>query len=117
MHGDNIGDTSSLRNPESLEAIIKALGGELRAQQEDIEELSYEINATALTGEIRSLLAETLGTSVVPDVSLMQAGLTSLGILQFSRRIKRQFSFDVPATLVFDHPSLNKILSFASERS
>ena len=49
---------------------------------------------------------QVIGTLVDPQVPLMQAGLTSLGALKFGRSLQNQLSLDVPATLVFDHPSL-----------
>ena len=48
---------------------------------------------------------------------LMQSGLTSLGALKVGRRMKSTFSFEVPATLVFDYPTVNAIASLVQEKT
>ena len=46
----------------------------------------------------------------------MEAGLDSLGAVELRDTLASQFAVDVPATLVFDHPSAAAIAAFLSSR-
>ena len=108
-----MGDISSLRNPESLEAIRRAIGhGREPQRKKEIQSADDVVPQTELSTiitEVQSLVAEITGTKVEPETPLMQAGLTSIGILQIGRRMKSAFSIDVPVTFIFDYPSVSAI--------
>ena len=108
-----MGDTSSLRNPESLEAIRRAIGhGREPQRKNDIqvtEDVDPQTELSTIINEVQGLVAEITGTKVEPEMPLMHAGLTSLGIMQIGRRMKSAFSIDVPVTFIFDYPSVSAI--------
>ena len=49
---------------------------------------------------------EILGTEVALDTPLMAAGIDSLGATDLQRALGESLSADLPATLLFDHPSI-----------
>ena len=62
--------------------------------------------ATAIQGVAREFLQE--GTTV--DAPLMEAGLDSLGAAEFQSRLSKQLSgVKLPATLIFDFPTLRQV--------
>ena len=65
---------------------------------------------------MRSLVTEVIGTSVDVDAPLMQAGLNSLGSLRLGTSLKDALSSHVPATLVFDHPTMQAVLHHLNAR-
>ena len=62
-------------------------------------------------------VAEILGTEVPPDTPLMAAGIDSLGATELQRALSEQFSTELEATLLFDHPSVEGIISFVIQES
>ena len=56
-------------------------------------------------------MLEVLGTSVESGVPLMAAGIDSLGASELQRALNLSLSIDLPATLLFDHPSIDEIAS------
>jgi acyl carrier protein len=56
-------------------------------------------------------VAEVLGTQVAGDAALMAAGIDSLGATELQRALSDEFSAELPATLLFDHPSIMGIAS------
>jgi len=44
----------------------------------------------------------------------MQAGLTSLGALKLGRALQSNLKVSAPATLIFDHPSTNAVVSYVA---
>ena len=79
--------------------------------------MSRSLNADAIVEEMDTVILEVVGTEINRELPLMEAGLTSLGALQLGRALQGRLSVDVPATLVFDHPSLNSITSLVIESS
>ena len=57
-------------------------------------------------------ILEILGTEVEPDTPLMAAGIDSLGATELQRALSESFCAELEATLLFDHPSVNSIVSF-----
>ena len=107
-----MGDTSSLRNPESLETIRRAIGDGREPQRKNIkltDDVDLKTELSTLIHEVQDLVAEITGTKVEPEMPLMHAGLTSLGIMQIGRRMKSAFSINVPVTFIFDYPSVSAI--------
>ena len=50
------------------------------------------------------------------DAPLMAAGLDSLGATELQQGINQALDLDLPATLAFDHPTLDAICSLAWDR-
>ena len=63
---------------------------------------------------VSKCVLEILGTSVFPDEPLMEAGIDSLGASELQRAIGEEFSSEMPATMLFDHPSIAGITSVVS---
>ena len=60
----------------------------------------------AVEGTIASLVAGVVGTSVSRDTPLMEAGLDSLASSELVKEVGGEFSAELSATLLFDHPSI-----------
>ena len=85
VQGRDVGDTSSLRNPESLEAIRRAIGDGREPQSKNEIQLADDVvpqtELSTIIDEVQSLITEITGTKVEPEMHLMQAGLTSIRFL------------------------------------
>jgi len=71
---------------------------------------THQVQATVAT-----CVAEVLGTEVAGDAPLMAAGIDSLGATELQRALNDEFSAELPTTLLFDHPSIEGIVSSASQ--
>ena len=58
---------------------------------------------------VRALVAHAAGTDIYKDVPLMEAGLDSLAATEFVQSVGAELEMDLPATLLFDHPSISSI--------
>ena len=58
---------------------------------------------------ISSLVAQTVGTRVPSDASLMEAGIDSLAASEVVSSIGAELKVELSATLLFDHPSVTAI--------
>ena len=85
VQGRDVGDTSSLRNPESIEAIRRAIKDSREPQRKNEIQLADDVvpqtELSTIIDEVQSLVAEITGTKVEPEMPLMHAGLTSLRFL------------------------------------
>ena len=64
-----------------------------------------------LVSTVSSCAFEVLGTKVSGDVPLMEAGVDSLAASELSGAIGKELDVELPATLLFDHPSIDGIVS------
>ena len=63
-------------------------------------------------------VSEVFGTEVAADTPLMAAGIDSLGATEIQRALGDSLSAELPATLLFDHPSIDGIaLALASSNT
>lgn len=62
-------------------------------------------------------LEELLGTKVAADIPLMSVGLDSIASTEFTRLLGEKIGRELPATLLFDHPSVDSIASFLGSAS
>ena len=53
-----------------------------------------------------------LGTSVPTNAPLMSVGLDSIAATEFTNMLGDQFGSAIPATVLFDHPTLESITQF-----
>ena len=60
---------------------------------------------------------EVLGTLASRDAPLMAAGVDSLGATEFQKALSADLSVELPATLLFDHPSVSAIVEFVASAS
>jgi acyl transferase domain-containing protein/acyl carrier protein len=65
--------------------------------------------ADLLEREIRRALALADGDEVDPLTGLFEMGMDSLTVTEFTRALRRRTGCDLPATLVYDHPSIARL--------
>ena len=63
-------------------------------------------------GQLQQAVQSMLGGPIGADQPLMEAGLDSLGALELRDTISRQFSIELPATVMFDYPSIAALAGF-----
>ena len=71
--------------------------------------------SASITVQLQSIVSGLLGNEVPLDQPLMEAGLDSLGAAELRNSIQGHFSIEVPATVVFDHPTLSALSHMVSE--
>jgi acyl carrier protein len=75
--------------------------------------LAPNVDSTSIRNEIQDALTEFLGADDIHrDSSLMDAGVDSLIAVDIRKRLANTFSLALPATLVFDYPSLGDMEAF-----
>ena len=63
-------------------------------------------DVAAIQGQVSAAVERLLGAAEVPpDQPLMEAGLDSLGAVELRSSLESAFGLELPATVVFDHPS------------
>ncbi|MET7906062.1 acyltransferase domain-containing protein [Streptomyces sp. NPDC005355] len=79
-----------------------------------------EQRAAAVTDHVRTAAAAVLGHAtpedVDPDRSFVELGFESLTALQLRNRLRESTGLSLPATLVFDHPTVNALAGHLAER-
>ena len=60
---------------------------------------------------VKTCAFEVIGTRVSSDVPLMEAGVDSLAAGELAGALGRELNVELPATLLFDHPSIDGIVS------
>jgi len=69
------------------------------------------VDTTAIQESVHICILEVLGTEVESDTPLMAAGIDSLGATELQRALSVQLGTELEATLLFDHPSADGIVS------
>ena len=64
-----------------------------------------------ITGYLTSLVEGVIGAPIAPDEPFMEAGLDSLGAVELRNSLATRYSLDLPASLVFDYPSIAALSS------
>ncbi|MDA9173014.1 acyl carrier protein [bacterium] len=60
-------------------------------------------------------MCEVVGSKISFDTPLMEAGIDSLGATELQNQLNAVFDADLPATLLFDHPSISGITDLVVE--
>merc|ERR1712232_1482743 len=73
----------------------------------------------AVEGKLRVLVAEAVDVDEQPamDTPLMEMGLDSLASVSFRNEVAKEFDMTLPASLMFDYPTLGELTSYIVERS
>ena len=69
----------------------------------------YESNAIDVAAAVRTVAADLLSRDVSSDVPLMEAGLDSLGAVEFRNRLGSEVGLELSETVVFDFPTLRRL--------
>ena len=57
---------------------------------------------------------EVQGTTVAADTPLMSAGLDSIGATELANVLTQRLGTELPQTVLFDHPTIGALASFAA---
>ena len=60
---------------------------------------------------------EVQGTTVAADTPLMSAGLDSIGATELANVLTQRLGTALPQTVLFDHPTIGALASFAAATS
>lgn len=75
------------------------------------------MHAAVVLQLVRDSVAGVVGRVIHDDVPLMSAGLDSLAASEVFATLQSAMQMPMPATLVFDYPTISSIASFLQERS
>lgn len=64
-----------------------------------------------------SIVAVSLGSSVLVDVPLIDAGIDSLAASELVQKLTGDFGVEIPAILLFDHPSISSITTCLTKQA
>lgn len=67
-----------------------------------------------ISGVVQSAVESIVGPIASVDQPLMEAGLDSLGAVELRNKLTAKFTMELPATLVFDYPSIFALAEFLS---
>ena len=73
------------------------------------------ITAMAVVGTLQDLISDLVDSHILPDQPLMEAGLDSIGFIEFRNAIQDNFRINVPSTVAFDYPTLISLANFITE--
>ena len=103
------------------------LDGQLQAGHPLIAESGLQWAAEPAAGatlephQVQAQLQQTvqgmLGCDIGLDQPLMEAGLDSLGAVELRNTISSQFNIDLPATVMFDYPSISALAGFIASQA
>lgn len=78
---------------------------------------SSSLGMGSLISELQGIVAGMLGTEVASDQPLMEAGLDSLAAVELRNELGNRFGLDMPATAMFDYPTISAMAAFISENT
>jgi len=90
------------------DALMSALSGSPAART-DCEVSGAR--AVDVAAAVQQAARELLGSDTSVDAPLMEAGLDSLGAVEFRSRLSSQLGIKLPETLIFDFPTLRQVKS------
>lgn len=70
-----------------------------------------------VSSKLREIMQSLFGLDVAPSQPLMEAGLDSLSAAELQNAIATAFSTELPATVMFDYPTLDALAGYVTERT
>ena len=74
------------------------------------------LDLPTLQATVADAVAGVLGSAIGADQPLMAAGLDSLGATELQQGLADRVGLELPATLVFDYPTVNAIAEFVHDK-
>ena len=71
-----------------------------------------QASVASVLGQIQAIVQGMLGMLPPADQPLMEAGLDSLGAVELRAQLERVTGAELPATVMFDYPSMGAMASF-----
>ena len=84
--------------------------------QQGFSVASASVPAQDLTPLVQEVVGGLLGVTPAGDAPLMAAGLDSLGMVEVRNALQARLGLHLPSTLLFDHPSVDAISAFISQK-
>ena len=75
-------------------------------------ETQVDVHGQSAAIRIGNVAQKIIGKPINYSTPLMLAGCTSLGAVRLARGLSSELSRDLPATLIFDYPTINSIADF-----
>ena len=69
-----------------------------------------------IAGEVSTMLRALVGSEVGLEEPLMDAGLDSLGAVEFKNAVEGRMGVELPATVVFDYPTISALAAYVTRR-
>lgn len=70
------------------------------------------VDVAAIADAVSQSVKKLIGTDVASDTPLLEAGLDSLGAVEMRNELGNAFAITMPATVVFDYPSIASMTTF-----
>ena len=80
----------------------------------DVPRATSDSAVDQILPSIQSIVKKMLGIVIADDQPLMEAGLDSLGAVDLRTAIGEAFRLELPATVMFDHPSITALAQYIS---
>eukprot|EP00873_Tetraselmis_striata_P016307 jgi/Tetstr1/436571/TSEL_025368.t1 len=96
----------------ALREVVRAIGARAALAVTPLELSKFICNMPSYFREVLDVLSNILPSEVSDDESLVQAGLDSLGSVELSQALQGRLEIPLPATLLFDYPSVNELCRF-----
>lgn len=78
---------------------------------------STRVDMAHVSSKLREIMQNLFGLDVAPSQPLMEAGLDSLSAAELQNAIATAFSTELPATVMFDYPTLEALAGYVTERT